>query len=45
MSKTAKYLRDKMRSDNKRFWAGDNVSEYIEHHKEDLINETTEAFE
>lgn len=45
MSKTAKYLRDKMRNNNKRYWAGDNISEYIEHHKEDLINETTEAFE
>ena len=36
----------KMRNDNKRFWAGDNVSEYItESVKAELIDEATEAFE
>ncbi len=39
-------IRSKMRSDNKRFWAGDNISDYIaESDKEHLINEATEAFE
>jgi GTP cyclohydrolase I len=40
------YLRAKMRRDNKRFWAGDNISEYVnDHNKEQLIDEATEAFE
>lgn len=41
------YLRFKMKRDNKRFWAGDNISEYIdnEHVKEQLIDEAAEAFE
>ena len=40
------YLRLKMRKDGKRFWAGDNISEYItEEHKSRLIDEATEAFE
>jgi GTP cyclohydrolase I len=35
-----------MKADGKRFWAGDNISEYIaESDKEHLINEATEAFE
>ena len=39
-------LRNRMRLDGKRFWAGDNVSEYlIGPDKEDLIDEATEAFE
>ena len=39
-------IRNKMREDNKRFWAGDNISEYIaESDREHLINEATEAFE
>jgi GTP cyclohydrolase I len=39
-------LRAKMKRDNKRFWAGDNISEYLhESDKEHLINEATEAFE
>ena len=39
-------LRDRMKSDNKRFWAGDNISEYIsETDKQQLINEATAAFE
>jgi GTP cyclohydrolase I len=39
-------IRDKMKKDNKRFWAGDNVSDYIKPmDKIDLINEATDAFE
>jgi GTP cyclohydrolase I len=40
------YLRAKMRRDGKRFWAGDNISEYVnDHTKEQLIDEAAEAFE
>jgi GTP cyclohydrolase I len=41
------YLRAKMRRDGKRFWAGDNISEYVtdNHVKEQLIDEAAEAFE
>jgi hypothetical protein len=39
-------IRERMQEDNKRFWAGDNISDYIaESDKEHLINEATEAFE
>jgi GTP cyclohydrolase I len=39
-------IRFKMKRDNKRFWAGDNISDYLhEGDKEKLINEATEAFE
>jgi GTP cyclohydrolase I len=39
-------IRDKMKADNKRFWAGDNISSYIsEAAQEELINEATVAFE
>jgi len=38
-------LRFKMKRDNKRFWAGDNISEYVDGHKDQLINEATVAFE
>jgi GTP cyclohydrolase I len=39
-------IRDRMKNDNKRFWAGDNVSDYIKPmDKVDLINEATRAFE
>jgi len=39
-------IRDRMKRDNKRFWAGDNISEYIdESAREHLINEAAEAFE
>ena len=42
----ADVIRFKMRRDNKRFWAGDNISEYItEEQKSQLIDEATEAFE
>jgi len=41
------YLRFKMRREGKRFWAGDNISEYItdDHVKEQLIDDAAEAFE
>ena len=38
-------IRFKMRRDKKRFWAGDNISEYVDGHKEQLIDEATLAFE
>ena len=39
-------IRTRMKRDNKRFWAGDNISDYLrETDKEHLINEATEAFE
>jgi GTP cyclohydrolase IA len=40
------YLRFKMRREGKRFWAGDNISDYVtEEIKHRLIDEATEAFE
>ena len=42
----ADVLRFKMKRDNKRFWAGDNISDYVsEEDKAKLIDEATEAFE
>ena len=42
----ADVIRFKMKRDQKRFWAGDNVSEYVtEEMKHKLIDEATEAFE
>ena len=42
----ADVIRFKMKRDQKRFWAGDNVSEYVtEEIKHKLIDEATEAFE
>jgi GTP cyclohydrolase I len=39
-------IRFKMKRDNKRFWAGDNISDYLhEGDRERLIDEATEAFE
>ena len=39
-------IRARMKRDGKRFWAGDNISDYLhENDKEHLINEATEAFE
>lgn len=39
-------IRNKMKADNKRFWAGDNVSEYVHFTEVDqLIDEATVAFE
>ncbi len=42
----ADVIRFKMKRDNKRFWAGDNISEYVsDDDKAKLIDEATEAFE
>ena len=39
-------IRQQMRRQGVRFWAGDNISEYVdEEQKQVLIDETTEAFE
>ncbi len=39
-------LRFKMKRDKKRFWAGDNISDYVDEEKKNqLIDEATEAFE
>ena len=39
-------LREQMQTEGKRFWAGDNISEYVdEETKQSLINEATTAFE
>jgi GTP cyclohydrolase I len=40
-------LRERMRADGKRFWAGDNISEYVkdDFDKQWLIDEATRAFE
>ena len=39
-------IRFRMRRDNKRFWAGDNISDYVdEATKQQLINDAAEAFE
>jgi GTP cyclohydrolase I len=39
-------IRDRLKRGNKRFWAGDNISEYISDvEKDDLIKEATLAFE
>jgi GTP cyclohydrolase IA len=42
----AQVLREQMRNNGKRFWAGDNVSEFVdENKKQQLIDEATVAFE
>jgi GTP cyclohydrolase I len=39
-------IREQMKRDKKRFWAGDNISDYLnEDNKEILIDEAAEAFE
>ena len=39
-------IRNRLKQNNKRFWAGDNISEYISDvEKDSLINEATTAFE
>ena len=41
-------IRNKMKQDGKRFWAGDNISEYLDNNeylKSQLIEEAAEAFE
>ena len=40
------HIRFKMKREGKRFWAGDNISEYVsEADKEQLISDAAEAFE
>jgi GTP cyclohydrolase I len=42
----ANVIREQMKNNGKRFWAGDNISDYVsEDDKAQLINEATEAFE
>ena len=42
----AQVIREQMKADGKRFWAGDNISQYITPDiKHKLIDEATEAFE
>jgi GTP cyclohydrolase I len=42
----AQVIRERMKTDQKRFWAGDNISEYVtEEIKHKLVDEATEAFE
>ena len=39
-------IRDRMKKDNKRFWAGDNISDYVDDNVlPELINEAATAFE
>jgi GTP cyclohydrolase I len=39
-------IRERMKQDNKRFWAGDNISDYVDNNvMPELIDEATEAFE
>jgi GTP cyclohydrolase I len=46
LAKICDHLRFKFKRDGKRFWAGDNISEYItDEMKAQLIDEATEAFE
>ena len=46
MKKLNEVIRERMKLANKRFWAGDNISEFVsEDDKKELIKEATEAFE
>ena len=46
MKKLNEAIRERMKTANKRFWAGDNISEFVsEDDKKELIKEATEAFE
>lgn len=46
MEKLYKIIRKRMIDDGKRFWAGDNISDYVDDNEKDvLIEEATEAFE
>lgn len=39
-------IRERMKANNKRFWAGDNISEYVDHNVlPELVDEATAAFE
>jgi GTP cyclohydrolase I len=41
----ADYIRFNMKRDKKRFWAGDNISDYVVGHRDELIAHATKAFE
>ena len=41
----ADYIRFNMKRDKKRFWAGDNISDYVVGHRDELIANATKAFE
>ena len=46
LTNTSQTIRELLKADGKRFWAGDNISAYItDANKEQLINEATAAFE
>ena len=46
LTNTSQMIRELLKADGKRFWAGDNISAYItDANKEQLINEATVAFE
>ena len=46
MTKLYKQIQEQMRREGKRFWAGDNISDYVSREqKHQLIDEATEAFE
>jgi GTP cyclohydrolase I len=46
MKKLHEEIKEKMKAHGKRFWAGDNISDYLnEEDKKTLIKEATEAFE
>jgi len=43
---THEIIKEQMQADGKRFWAGDNISEYLtDDTRESLVDEATEAFE
>ena len=44
-SNLADYIRFNMKRNGKRFWAGDNISEYVVGHRDELIENATKAFE
>ncbi len=46
-TRMSELIRNKMKADGKRYWAGDNISEYVfkPYYKEALIDEATVAFE
>jgi hypothetical protein len=37
----ADYIRFNMKRDKKRFWAGDNISDYVVGHRDELIANAT----
>ena len=44
--KLSAVIREQMKADGKRFWAGDNISDHLrESDKDELIKEATKAFE